>query len=146
MFPDVSQLYPEENSVELPPAQPAYAGSGPPNVFVLSIGGSVIANGRPDAGKIAELCSCINELVREGYKFVLVVGGGKPGREYIAAAAELGANHFVQDEIGISITRANAALFIGPIENSSSHVLTHIRDAKQPLDQGRTPEIGRAHV
>ena len=91
MFPDVSQLYPEENSVELPPAQPAYAGAGPPNVFVLSIGGSVIANGRPDAGKIAELCSCINELVREGYKFVLVVGGGKPGREYIAAAAELGA-------------------------------------------------------
>ncbi|MCX6798759.1 MAG: UMP kinase, partial [Candidatus Diapherotrites archaeon] len=140
MFPDISQLYSEENKVALPAQQQVPNGSMA-NVFVLSIGGSIIAPNMPDSEKIAELSACINELQREGYRFVVVVGGGKPAREYINAAKALGANQFVQDEIGIAITRANAAVFTATVENAVG-VLLEIKESKQLLEQGKVPVFG----
>ncbi len=140
LFPDVSQLYPDDNKAEVLAQQPARNGSTA-NVFVLSIGGSIIAPGKPDPQKIMELSNCINELQREGFRFVLVIGGGKPARDYINAAKDLGANQFVQDEIGIAITRANAAIFTATIENAVG-VLGEIKESKQFLDQGKTPVFG----
>ncbi len=136
MFPDVSQLYVEESRASPEAAAPLS------NVFVVSVGGSILVNGKPNLEAIAAFSNCINELVREGCRFVVTVGGGKVARDYIAAAKELGASHFVQDEIGIAVTRMNAALLTVTIETAHNKVLTDLNQSKMLLEQGKTPIYG----
>ena len=110
--------------------------------FVLSVGGSVFFNEKLRAPEIAKFCEVINELKREGYSFVLVVGGGRVARVYQAGAKALGANNFELDEVGIAITRANAILFTHIIENSWKSVLVEPKEAENVLLLGKTPIYG----
>src|SRR3989344_65185 len=96
-------------------------GSG---VLVLSVGGSLFFDEKPLAPQIAKFCESISRLHSEGYKFVLVVGGGKVARSYVSAAKSFGANNFFQDELGIMITRANAFVLIQALEKAHPRVLT----------------------
>jgi len=110
--------------------------------FVLSVGGSVFFNEKLRAPEIAKFCEIINELKREGFEFVIVVGGGRVARVYQAGAKALGANNFDLDEVAIQITRANAMLFTHIIENSWKEVLTDPKQAENVLLLGKTPVFG----
>jgi uridylate kinase len=110
--------------------------------FVLSVGGSVFFNEKLRDPEIAKFCEVINELKREGFEFVIVVGGGRVARVYQAGAKALGANNFDLDEVAIQITRANAMLFTHIIENSWKEVLTDPKQAENVLLLGKTPVFG----
>ena len=110
--------------------------------FVLSVGGSVFFNDKLRAPEIAKFCEVINELKREGFEFVIVVGGGRVARVYQAGAKALGANNFDLDEVAIQITRANAMLFTYIIDNAWKEVLTDPKQAENVLLLGKTPVFG----
>lgn len=46
------------------------------------------------------------------HEIFVVVGGGKPAREYIGVVRKLGAGEAQCDDIGIEVTRINAKLII----------------------------------
>jgi uridylate kinase len=71
-----------------------------------------------------------------------VVGGGKVARVYQAGAKSMGANNFELDEVGISVTRANALFFTYGIDNSWRGVLTDPKEAERTLLLGKTPIFG----
>ncbi len=110
--------------------------------FVLSVGGSVFFSDKLRAPEIAKFCEAINELKREGFEFVIVVGGGRVARVYQAGAKALGANNFDLDEVAIQITRANAMLFTHIIDNVWKEVLTDPKEAENVLLLGKTPVFG----
>ena len=112
------------------------------NATVISVGGSILMDGKPSPEAISALSACLNELIRQGHRLVLVVGGGKVARDYVNAAKALGANNFELDELGISITRANASLLLASIENAFPEVLTEVKKAKEVLARGKTPIFG----
>jgi len=110
--------------------------------FVLSVGGSVFFSDKLRAPEIAKFCEVINELKREGFEFVIVVGGGRVARVYQAGAKALGANNFDLDEVAIQITRANAMLFTYIIDNAWKEVLIDPKQAENVLLLGKTPVFG----
>jgi len=111
-------------------------------IFVISIGGSILVDERPNAKSFQKIADSINALSAEGNKFVLVVGGGKTARQYIGTAKQLNANNFLQDEIGIQTTRLNAMLLLPIIQNVFPEILTNVSKAKQVLDSGKIPVFG----
>lgn len=142
MFPDMFQIFNEEKQLEGAVQAQATAAVPFGNVFVLSVGGSILCDGKPNVAAIAKFSECLNDLIREGSRFVVVVGGGKVAREYISAAKTLGASLFQQDLLGIDITRANAALLAVAIENAEQRVLTDVKEAASVLEKGKTPIFG----
>jgi uridylate kinase len=120
-------------------AQPSFPFS---NAVVISVGGSILMDGKPSAEAISSIATCLNGLISQGHRLVLVVGGGKVARDYVNAAKGLGTGNFELDEIGIAITRANAMLLIAAIESAFPKVLTDIKDAKCALAMGKTPVFG----
>jgi len=112
------------------------------DTFVVSVGGSTFFGKKANTALIAKLSESISNLQREGYKFVLVAGGGALAREYVAAAKNLGATNYEQDMIGIRVTRLNAQLLAKSIENAHDKVLTKVEDSKKIIDQGKIPIYG----
>jgi uridylate kinase len=55
----------------------------------------------------------------------VVVGGGKPARDYIGIARELEASEALCDDIGIDVTRLNARLLITALGNVAYPVVPH---------------------
>ncbi|MFH1587322.1 MAG: UMP kinase [Candidatus Diapherotrites archaeon] len=117
----------------------------PAITYVISVGGSILIDQKPDYLMIAKFAESINKLSDEGYRIVLVVGGGKVCRNYVAAAKSLGANNFQLDELGITITRANASLLLPVINNAHKAVLTEVNQARPVLDVGKIPVFGGLH-
>ncbi|MFA5357318.1 MAG: UMP kinase [archaeon] len=107
--------------------------------IVLSVGGSLFFDDKPRTAHIAKFCETINDLAKEGFAFVLVVGGGQVARTYQASAKSLGANYFEMDEMGISVTKSNALLFTYIIENAWKDVLQDVKMARKVLSFGRIP-------
>jgi len=145
MFEIFNEEKQEDNDAEVTypsSSREASYSSGVPNVFVISIGGSILINGKPNAEAISAISGCLNDLIRNGYRLVLVVGGGRVARDYVAVSKELGASNFELDELGIRITRANASLLLSTIENAFPEVLTDVKEASDVLAKGRTPVFG----
>lgn len=117
----------------------------PSTTYVISVGGSILIDQKPNYSMIAKFAESINRLSDEGYRIVLVVGGGKVCRNYVAAAKSLGANNFQLDELGITITRANASLLIPVINNAHKAILTEVNQARPVLDVGKIPVFGGLH-
>jgi uridylate kinase len=111
-------------------------------IFVVSIGGSVIVDKAPNPSMIAKICEAISNLHSDGYKFALVVGGGKTAGDYVAASKTLGASNFCQDEIGIAATRLNAMLIIESLEKAHATVLTDIKASLDIIESGEIPVYG----
>jgi len=139
MFPDMFEIFREKELEEGSSRAPA---SDSERIFSVSIGGSIIVDDKPNTALIAKIAGSINSLFNEGCRFVLVVGGGKVCRNYVAAAKSLGANNFFQDEIGIAVTRINAALLIQSLGNASQAVMTKISEAGQVISAGKIPVFG----
>ena len=134
---DTEIIRPERETYSSPPVHSVVS-----NVTVISVGGSILMDGKPKAEAILAISNCLNELIRQGHNIVLVVGGGKVARDYVNAAKELGANNFELDKLGIKITRANASLLIISIENAFPKVLRDVSRAGEILANGKTPIYG----
>ena len=78
--------------------------------IVITVGGSIIIkDGTPQ--KFKDYADVLMDMKKQNELFV-VVGGGKPAREYIEIARGLGASEASCDDIGIEVTRLNAKLLI----------------------------------
>lgn len=55
----------------------------------------------------------------EKHKLFVVVGGGKPARDYINIVRDLGAGEAQCDDIGIEITRINAKLLLSSLGSAA---------------------------
>ncbi|MCU0632764.1 MAG: UMP kinase [Methanolinea sp.] len=84
---------------------------------VLSLGGSILFPSleahtlRTWAPVLTRVAGCVELFV--------VVGGGGEARRYIQAARDTGADEAFCDEVGILVTRLNAALLIGALMNAA---------------------------
>ncbi len=76
--------------------------------LVLKISGKIIDPREPK--RIAGYSDVIKKLVEDGYRIVVVVGGGPYARDYISCARGLGLTEAQADVIGIEIARINALL------------------------------------
>lgn len=91
--------------------------------IVAAIGGSILVQNY-DGDKFKEYSDILKELSKEHEIFV-VVGGGKPAREYIGVARELGAGEAKCDDIGIEVTRINAKLLLLALGNYAYQKVPH---------------------
>jgi uridylate kinase len=133
---EMFENYNQENQTE-------YSAPTEKPIIVVSVGGSMIAQEKINALLIAKLANSINNLRKEGFEFILVAGGGKIARDYIATAKTLGVqNNFVLDEIAITVTRLNALLLIQAFDEAFPEVLTDVKQIHYILDSKRIPVFG----
>lgn len=81
------------------------------NFFVISVGGSLVIPDHIDASFLRSFHACILQYVRKGFRFILIVGGGKVSRRYQQAARSVvKLTDEDVDWLGIHATRLNAHL------------------------------------
>lgn len=79
--------------------------------IVIALGGSIVVPGNINVQYLARLRAFLLPQMQEGKKFVLVVGGGAPARQYQQAASAVGdISDEDRDWLGIHATRMNAHL------------------------------------
>ncbi|MCI5867477.1 MAG: UMP kinase [Methanosphaera sp.] len=76
--------------------------------IVITIGGSILLK-EYDSKRFEEYAEVIRQLNQE-HEIFIVVGGGKPARQYISVVRDMGETESICDEIGIQVTRINARL------------------------------------
>jgi uridylate kinase len=77
--------------------------------LVLKISGKLV--NPEDPVYILKLADVVRELVREGHRVAVVIGGGGIARKYIDACRSLGGSEGICDLMGIEASRLNALLF-----------------------------------
>ncbi len=80
---------------------------------VFSLGGSLVVPDGVNVPYLRQFRDFIFEFVNQGWRFVLVVGGGSQARKYIQAAKEIIGDSITHDDmdwLGIHATRFNAHL------------------------------------
>ena len=83
------------------------------NLFVISLGGSLLVPGEIDINFLKKFKSIIEREIKFGKKFVIIVGGGKTARNYQNAAKALTkVSNEDLDWLGIHATRINAHLLL----------------------------------
>ncbi len=91
--------------------------------IVVAIGGSILLK-EYDCKKFQEYSEILKSLASEHEIFV-VVGGGKPAREYIGVVRDLGAGEAQCDDIGIEVTRINAKLLLSALGDAAYQKVPH---------------------
>ncbi len=91
---------------------------------VVSLGGSVLAPGEPDAAYARRLAAELHALSRTHQLFV-VTGGGRAARAYIEAGRALGAPEPFLDRLGIKVTRLNARILIAALGGEAPDAMPH---------------------
>jgi len=77
------------------------------------------------------------------HKLYVVVGGGKPAREYINMARDLGASEALCDDVGIDVTRLNARLLIMAIGDLAYPEVPHnFKEAMEYSESGKLIVMG----
>ena len=77
---------------------------------VVKLGGALFKRD-PDVDALRSMGQVLSGFASEGNQLVTVAGGGQNARVYIDVARKLGADESTSDLLGITVTRANAALF-----------------------------------
>ncbi|MDR2855950.1 MAG: UMP kinase [Methanomicrobiales archaeon] len=80
---------------------------------VIALGGSILLPSL-HAHAILTYVPVISEIATKAQVYI-VVGGGKIAREYISVSRAVGTDEATADEIGIAVTRINAALLISAL-------------------------------
>jgi uridylate kinase len=82
------------------------------NLFIISLGGSLINPGKIDEHFLNEFHKLIFSKTKKGDRFILITGGGRPARDYIKALKSVKRNTTSDDLdwMGIYTTRLNAQL------------------------------------
>lgn len=89
--------------------------------IVISLGGSLIVPEEIDWKFVKEFKKVVEKGIADGYRFIIVTGGGKTARKYIEAGAKVGdIDSEDKDWIGIHATRMNAH-FIRTIFKQYAH-------------------------
>ncbi len=92
---------------------------------VISLGGSIVAPERPDAGFLADFAKRVRAYLAEdsARRLIFVVGGGGPARAWQDACktARPDTGHDALDWIGIRATRLNAELVRAVFEPECPH-------------------------
>ena len=84
---------------------------GKENKFVISLGGSVAVPEDINTSFLKRFSNFIKEEVKNGKKFIIVIGGGKISRKYQKALGEISkASDEEKDWIGIKTTELNSLL------------------------------------
>ncbi len=79
--------------------------------FVIALGGSIVCPDKINVEYLKSFHSFIKDQIKEGKRFVIVVGGGAPAREFQKAAGQiLDVPDEDKDWIGIHATRLNGHL------------------------------------
>lgn len=108
--------------------------NGAKNIFVISLGGSIVCPNGVDIGFLKKFKKLTDEQIKRGARFVLVIGGGRISREYQKAAGSISK---VVDEdkdwIGIHATRLNAHLLRTIFRNICDPVIIDSKEKIKPL-------------
>lgn len=91
--------------------------------IVVAIGGSIIIKNY-DYKKFQEYAEVLKKLTLEHEVFV-VVGGGKPARDYIQVVRDLDCGEAKCDDIGIELTRINAKILLLALEDHGYQKVPH---------------------
>ena len=91
--------------------------------IVVAIGGSILLK-EYDSKKFQEYSEILKDLTKE-HELYIVVGGGKPAREYIGVVRDLGAGEAQCDDIGIEVTRINAKLMLSALGDAAYQRVPH---------------------
>jgi len=103
--------------------------------IVIRIGGSVIAS-PPNPKLLEKYAELTKDLRKQGYRIAVVVGGGKPAREFINLARELGLSEREQDELAISVSRIFAQALAMKIGGYKwRRIPTTTKEAAEILDE-----------
>ena len=109
--------------------------------IVISLGGSVLIPTLED-NRINAFPSRIWGLKGQHQVWV-VVGGGTEARRYIGVARELGIDESTADELGIMVTRINATLLMGALEdNVYPRIALTYDDAVEFAESGKIVVMG----
>lgn len=76
--------------------------------IVITIGGSILLK-EYDNKKFEDYAEIIRDINKD-HEIFIVVGGGRPARDYIGVVRDMGESESICDEIGIQVTRINARL------------------------------------
>lgn len=109
--------------------------------IVITVGGSIIIkDGEPKIFK--DYADVLIEMKNKNELF-LVIGGGKPARQYIGIARGLGASEAACDDMGIEVTRLNAKLLIMALGDVAyPEVAKNFHEAMEFATSGRIVIMG----
>jgi uridylate kinase len=110
--------------------------------IVLRIGGSVVGSPlNPDL--IRKYAGVLRDLRTQKHELVVVVGGGKLAREFIAVAKDIGLDEPEQDEMAISVSRVFAQLFLEKLGRAGcGTVPVTVQEAADHLANGKIVVMG----
>jgi uridylate kinase len=109
--------------------------------IVVTIGGSILVQDN-SFQKFTEYAEIISQMNTE-HKLYVVVGGGKPARDYISMARGLGASEALCDDVGIDVTRLNARLLITALEEAAYPKVPHnFQEALEYSQSGKLVVMG----
>lgn len=91
--------------------------------IVVAIGGSILLKDY-DSTRFKQYSEILKELTTKHDLFI-VVGGGKPARDYISVVRDLGAGEAQCDDIGIEVTRINAKLLLSALGDAAYQRVPH---------------------
>ncbi len=84
----------------------------------ISLGGSLLTKNM-EASSYCRYADVLKRLKDSGNTIVVTCGGGKPARQYISIAKELGGPRELQDGLGILATHVNALLLIAALGDAA---------------------------
>jgi len=94
--------------------------------IIISLGGSLIVPQEIDVNWLRSFKELIEKKAKQGFKFVIICGGGKVCRNYQNASKEIGNNNKEElDWIGIKVTQVNAQLVKSMFPNSHKEIITN---------------------
>lgn len=109
--------------------------------IVVTIGGSILVQDN-SYKKFKEYAEIISQMNTE-HKLYVVVGGGKPARDYITMARGLGASEALCDDVGIDVTRLNARLLITALQEAAYPEVPHnFQEALEYSQSGKLVVMG----
>lgn len=109
--------------------------------IVMGIGGSILMK-EFDRKGFEDYADVLSSLYDE-HELYIVVGGGKPAREYIGVARGLGTSESNCDDIGIDVTRLNARLLIMALGDIAYPMVPHnFREAQAAGATGKIVVMG----
>ena len=103
-------------------------------IILIALGGSIICPqpGKIDVGFLGKFKKLILKYLREGFRFIIVTGGGKICRLYQGAAEKIGKLPYEDmDWLGIHATRLNAHLLRTIFRQEAYPVI--LDDPKKPI-------------
>ena len=109
--------------------------------IVVAIGGSILIKDH-DSSRFKEYSKLLKELAQE-HEILVVVGGGKPAREYISVVRDLGAGDAQYDDLGIEVTRINAKLLLSALGDAAYQRVPHnFQEALEFASSGKIIVMG----